>query len=215
MSMICFMCSSAERVEEDDLVDAVEQLRPEMRPQRLGHLPPDAFRQVTGVLGDELAADVRRHDHHGVLEVHRAALAVGQPPVVEELQQHVEHFRVRLLDLVEQHDGVRTPPDRLGELAGLVVADVPGGAPIMRDTVCFSWYSDMSIRMSACSSSKRNSASARASSVLPTPVGPRNMKLPSGRFGSCRPARARRIALATAVIASSWPTTRWWRRSSM
>ena len=34
------------------------------------------------------------------------------------------------------------------------------------------------------------------------------MKLPSGRFGSCSPARARRIALATAAIASSWPTTR-------
>ncbi len=64
----------------------------------------------------------------------------------------------------------------------------------MRDTVCFSWYSDMSMRTIACSSSNRNSASARASSVLPTPVGPRNRKLPSGRFGSCSPARARRIA---------------------
>ena len=61
----------------------------------------------------------------------------------------------------------------------------------MRDTVCFSWYSDMSMRTIACSSSNRNSASARASSVLPTPVGPRNRKLPSGRLGSCKPgARA-------------------------
>jgi hypothetical protein len=45
----------------------------------------------------------------------------------------------------------------------------------------------MSMRIIACSSSKRNSASARASSVLPTPVGPRKMNEPSGRFGSCRP----------------------------
>ena len=37
----------------------------------------------------------------GVLEVDRAALAVGQPAVVEHLQQHVEDVRVRLLDLVE------------------------------------------------------------------------------------------------------------------
>ena len=73
----------------------------------------------------------------------------------------------------------------------------------------------MSMRIIECSSSNRNSASARASSVLPTPVGPRKMKLPSGRFGSCRPARARRMALATALIASSWPTTRWCRRSSI
>ena len=33
------------------------------------------------------------------------------------------------------------------------------------------------------------------SSVLPTPVGPRNMNEPIGRFGSCSPARARRTAL--------------------
>ena len=38
--------------------------------------------------------------------------------------------------------------------------------------------------------------------------GPRNRNEPIGRFGSCRPARARRTALATATIASSWPMTR-------
>ena len=48
-----------------------------------------------------------------------------------------------------------------------------------RLTECGSMYSDMSMRTIACSSSNRNSASARASSVLPTPVGPRKMKLPA------------------------------------
>ena len=76
-------------------------------------------------------------------------------------------------------------------------------------------YSDMSIRTIACSESNMNSASARASSVLPTPVGPRKRKVPIGRFGSCRPARERRSAFETASTASSWPTTRSWRRSSM
>ena len=69
-------------------------------------------------------------------------------------------------------------------------------------------YSDMSMRIIACSLSNRNSASALVSSVLPTPVGPRNRNEPIGRFGSCRPARARRIALETATTASSWPITR-------
>ena len=41
-----------------------------------------------------------------------------------------------------------------------------------RATVCFSMYSLMSRRTMAFSSSNKNSASARASSVLPTPVGP-------------------------------------------
>ena len=60
-----------------------------------------------------------------------------------------------------------------------------------------------------------NSASARASSVLPTPVGPMKRNVPIGRFGSWSPARERRSAFDTASTASSWPTTRSWRRSSM
>src|SRR5215218_2583238 len=43
----------------------------------------------------------------------------------------------------------------------------PGGEPTSRDTACFSMYSDMSMRTIASSSPKRNSASVRASSVLP------------------------------------------------
>src|SRR6478735_8693369 len=43
------------------------------------------------------------------------------------------------------------------------------------DTECFSMYSDMSKRISAWSLPNRKLASARASSVLPTPVGPRKM----------------------------------------
>src|SRR3954463_454051 len=50
-------------------------------------------------------------------------------------------------------------------------------------------YSLMSIRVIAWSSSNRNSASARASSVLPTPVGPRKRNEPTGRCGSDRPDR--------------------------
>src|SRR5660398_319802 len=99
-------------------------------------------------------------------------------------KRQVEHLRVRLLDLVEQQHGVRPTPHRLGELATFLVADVAGGAPTSRVTECFSEYSDMSIRTIARSSSNRKSASAFASSVLPTPVGPRNRNEPVGRSGS-------------------------------
>ena len=76
------------------------------------------------MLEDERRADVRRHDDDGVPEVHRAPLRIGEAPVVENLQQDVEHVRMRLLDLVEQHHRVRAAAHRLGELAALLVADV-------------------------------------------------------------------------------------------
>jgi len=43
-----------------------------------------------------LRADVGGHDDHRVPEVDGAALGVGDPAVVEHLQQGVEHVRVRL-----------------------------------------------------------------------------------------------------------------------
>ena len=72
----------------------------------------------------ELGAEVRGHDDQRVAEIDRAPLAVGEPAVVEHLQQDVEHVRMCLLDLIEQHDLVGTPPHRLGKRTALLVADV-------------------------------------------------------------------------------------------
>ncbi len=56
----------------------------------------------------------------------RRALCVRQISVFQDLQKHVERFRVRLLDLVEQDHGVALATDRLGQLAALFVSDVAG-----------------------------------------------------------------------------------------
>jgi hypothetical protein len=108
------------------------------------------------------------------LKVDRASLRIRQTPVVKDLQQHVKDVRMRFLDLVKQDDRVRTPAHSFRQLSAfLVTRRNPGGAPIMRATACFSMYSDMSRRIIARSSSNKNSANARAVSVLPTPVGPK------------------------------------------
>ena len=60
----------------------------------------------------------------------------------------------------------------------------------------------------ALSVSNKNPAKAFANSVLPTPVGPKKIKLPIGRFGSDKPALERLIASETDLIASSCPITR-------
>ena len=63
----------------------------------------------------------------------------------------------------------------------------------------------MSSRTIACSSSRTTSATARASSVLPTPVGPRNTNDPFGRFGileaGARPAKGIRHRRDGVVLA--------------
>ena len=68
-------------------------------------------------------------------------------------------------------------------------------------------YSDISILTIFDSSSKSCSASALATSVLPTPVGPRKRNEPIGRLISPILALLRNIASDTSLRASSWPIT--------
>jgi hypothetical protein len=82
-----------------------------------------------------------------------------------------------LLDLIQQQHRMRMLVDRLGQQATLVETHIPGGAPISRDTVWRSMYSDMSKRIN---SMPMILASCRVTSVLPTPVGPANRKEPMG-----------------------------------
>ena len=124
-------------MKDDDVVQAVEKLGFELAFQRL----LDAlFHAVVGALlarlrepegrslPDLVRADVAGQNDDGVLEGHHPAAAVRQPAVVEDLQQQIEYVRMRLFDLVEQHDRIGLAADALGELsASLVKADVPGG----------------------------------------------------------------------------------------
>ena len=130
-----------EVAEDDDLVEPVEQLGPEVALELLEHERADpAVGPVLGglavhpaqveadasapALADHAGADVGGHDEQHVFERDGAALRVRQAAVLEDLQQDVEDVGVGLLDLVEQDDAVGLAADGLGELASLAVADV-------------------------------------------------------------------------------------------
>ncbi len=113
----------------------------------------------------------------------RPLLSVRRPSS-STCNKDVEYVRMRLFYFIEQNHRIRFAAYGFRELSALVVPTYPGGAPINRLTLNFSWYSDMSIRVISVSSSKRYSAKALASSVLPTPVVPKKMNEPMGRFGS-------------------------------
>ena len=69
-------------------------------------------------------------------------------------------------------------------------------------------YSLMSMRTIAFSAPKYVCATALASSVFPTPVGPLKMMLATGLDASAKPALARRMACEIDRTASTWPMTR-------
>ena len=132
MSTISTTSAREQLVEDDDLVDAVEELGTEVRLQRLVHLllhplvghGVRRLGKADGRLAKVGGTEVRGHDQHGVLEVDRAALRVGQAAVFEDLQQRVEDVGVGLFDLVEEHDGERLATNGFGELTALFVTDV-------------------------------------------------------------------------------------------
>src|SRR5438874_4157798 len=101
-----------ERVEHDDVVNAIQELRVERslqlvldRALDLGELRHSALglleSQVPPARDDLATPEIRGHDNHRVLEVHPAPRAVGEHPVIQHLEQHIEHIRVGLFNLVE------------------------------------------------------------------------------------------------------------------
>ena len=79
---------------------------------------------LADALQDLRGTQVAGHDEDGVAEIHRAALGVRDPAVVQDLQEDVEHVGMGLFHLIEQDDGVGFAPHSLGELAALLIAHI-------------------------------------------------------------------------------------------
>ena len=116
-----------QRMKDHRFVDPVDEFGAELTRHDLHHrLAHGLVVLLAGQFLDQLAAQVRRHHDHGVAKIHRAPVAVGQPPVVEHLQQDVEHIAVRLLDLVEQDHGVGLAAYGFRQVPALFITDIAG-----------------------------------------------------------------------------------------
>ena len=117
-------------VEADDLVHTVQEFGAQELAERLHRavavLLVHRVAEADGALL-ALAARVGCHHDDGVFKIDLAAVGVGDLAVVKNLQQDVHHIGMRLFDLVEEDDGVGLAADLLGELTGLVIADVARG----------------------------------------------------------------------------------------
>jgi len=161
------------------------------------------------VLLDAVRSEVRRHDHDGVLEVDGTALRVREAPVVEDLEQDVEDVLVRLFDLVEQEHGVGPAPYRLGQLAGLLVADVAGrSADEARDGVPL-------LELAHVEADHQVLVAEERLCKRPCELGLADARRAEEEEAADRPAGVAEpmhasgwTASAIAATASSWPTTR-------
>ena len=126
-----------QRPEEDDVGNAVQELGLEDALGLLEHLLAHLLRigeagrrggkAHRGLALQELRADVGGHDDDRVPEVDGAPQRIGQPAVLEDLQEELQDIRMGLLHLVKEDDGVGTAADGLGQLAALLVAHVARG----------------------------------------------------------------------------------------
>ena len=117
-------------MEYHGLVYPVDELRPEVAAD---HVHYRGLHRIVVFLPrhllDQVRPEVGCHHHHGIAEIHGAALAIGQPAILQHLQQDVEHVRVSFLHLVQQQQGIGPAAHRLGQVTALLVADVARGRP--------------------------------------------------------------------------------------
>ena len=116
-----------QRMEDNHVIYTIDEFRPELLRNDFHYF---GLHRVIVLLAaellDALATEVRRHDNDRIAKIHGPPVAVGQPSVVEHLQQDVEDIRVRLLDLVQQHHRIRSAPYRFRQMTAFLIAHVAG-----------------------------------------------------------------------------------------
>ena len=58
---------------------------------------------TAGEFLNPLRAQVRCHHNHGVAEIHRTPLTIGETTIVQHLQQHIEYIGVSFFHLIQQY----------------------------------------------------------------------------------------------------------------
>src|SRR3989304_1745430 len=98
----------------------------------------------------QLAADVGCKNDYTVMEEDLPALTVRNNSLIQYLHQRVKDIWMRLLHLVEQHDGIGTKPDRLRKLAAFIVSHVTGRTAYQsrhRELLCIFAHIDLNERI--------------------------------------------------------------------
>ena len=142
--------------------------------------------------------DIRCHDQNRILKVYRSALRICDTSIIQYLEQYIEYIRMCLFDLIKKNNTSMVfyeqprSADRLLHILHIPEALRSVGIQNISPYTHSYRYAPYSVHHQT-----ELAASALASSVLPTPVGPRNRNEPIGFVGSLIPALERMIASVT------------------
>src|SRR5437764_12705990 len=110
-------------MKDHDIVDAIQKLRFEVLTQDFSY---GFLRFVIADFLNFTRAQVGSHDQDSVLEIDRAAFRIRQAPVVEYLQQHIEHVGMSFFDFIKKNYRIWPAAHCFGKLSAFLVTDVSG-----------------------------------------------------------------------------------------
>ena len=121
---------SAQGIKDKDFVHTVQKFRTEHVLDFSKHLLLAVLALACLVAGKAqrsgvsqlLCAGVACHNQHGITEVYRASLTVGQTAILHNLQQQIKHIGMCLFDFIQKHYTVRLTAYRIRQLSALVIA---------------------------------------------------------------------------------------------
>ncbi len=72
----------------------------------------------------KIKSQVRRANNNRVAKINDAPLPIRQPPIIQNLQQHIHHIAIRLFKLIKKHHRIRPPPHLLRQLSTLIIPHI-------------------------------------------------------------------------------------------
>ena len=69
-------------------------------------------------------SNIGGHNNHSILEINGSAIIVSKTPFIQYLQQDVENIRMRLLNFIKQHYGIRFAAYFLRQLSAFFITDI-------------------------------------------------------------------------------------------
>ena len=95
-------------MKDDDLIDSVQELRPEMPSHFIEysslHLLIIVPCESASVFQDTVATNVGGHDNDSVLKVDRATLPISEPPVIQNLEHRIKNVMMGFFNLIKENN---------------------------------------------------------------------------------------------------------------